>query len=103
MNRDQHFLAVAAEAINEVSAIVRESNERAARNHLERAIATGATLLNTLREIDKDTPKEVVEEIIYRHYKHARDFAPLSDPQTWGCLFGDNRAAMEARYQVERS
>lgn len=29
MNRDQQFLAVAAEAISEVSAIVRESNERA--------------------------------------------------------------------------
>jgi hypothetical protein len=38
VNRDQQFLAVAAEALSEVSAIVRESNERAERIERSRAL-----------------------------------------------------------------
>lgn len=105
-DREQQFLAVAAEVVSEVGDILRESNERAERIERERErtklfvdFYRGAASAAAVR---RNSPQELVEELTYRSYAHNRNLAPHIKPETWVKAYGDSVPEMEARYLRER-
>ncbi len=44
---------------------------------------------------------ELVEDLIYANYRHNRLLSPMTEPEQWEPIFGEDTLAMEGRFQSE--
>lgn len=49
------------------------------------------------------TPQQLVDEMTYSSYRHARQSSPASSVEGWACIYGGAVARLEARYQQEQA
>lgn len=48
------------------------------------------------------TPKQIIDELAYRNYRHNRELSPNITPERWAVVYGRATAKMEGRYQYEK-